>query len=187
VMLAQTGFTFKVNARRSRGEDQLRELNGQILHVEPLATVGLIEDLLHPLVVLQWYDQPRQDLLWLQELANKCKAGGHTFRHVSDFDCNGLLYFIGTNGGTSPWVNPCRHNLVSVASSDGVQLAHGKLEDVLSRRAAPRNCHTKDRRNSWFALDLGVRMLVKRYTLRHARGYRASALRNWQLQGSKVT
>jgi hypothetical protein len=178
--------TFKVIVRRSRGEDQLRELNGQTLHVEPLATVSLIEDLLRPLVVLQWYDRPRKDLSWLQELSSKCKAGGHTFTHVSDFDCNGLMYFIGSNGGKSPWVNPCRHNLVTVASSDGVKLPYGKLEDILSREAAPRNCHTKDRPNSWFAVDLGVRILVKRYTLRHARGYGTSALRNWELQGSKV-
>jgi hypothetical protein len=178
--------TFKVIVRRSRGEDQLRELNGQTLHVEPLATVSLIEDLLRPLVVLQWYDRPRKDLPWLQELASKCKVGGHTFTYVSDFDCNGLMYYIGSNGGTSPWVNPCRHNLVTIASSDGAKLPYGKLEDILSRDAAPRNCHTKDRPNSWFAIDLGVRMLVRRYTLRHARGYGTSALRNWELQGSKV-
>jgi hypothetical protein len=177
--------TFKIIVRRSRGEDQLRELHSQNLHIEPLATIGLIEDLLRPLVVLQWYDRPRKDLPWIQELTNRSKAGGHALTYESDFDSNGLIYYIGSNGGTCPWVNPCRHNLVSVASSDGMKLPYGKLEDILSRDAAPRNCHTKDRPNSWFALDLGVRILIRRYTLRHARGYGTSALRNWELQGSK--
>ena len=177
--------TFKVIVRRSRGEDQLRELDGQTLHVEPLANVGLVEDLLRPLVVLQWYDRPRKDLAWLQELTTRCKVGGRVFSYASDFDTNGLIYYIGSNGGTCPWVNPCRHSLVTVASSDGAKLPYGKLEDMLSRDAAPRNCHTKDRPSSWFAIDLGVRICVRKYSLRHARGYGTSALRNWELQGSK--
>ena len=176
---------FKIVVKRSRGEDQLRELNGQTLHIEPLATIGLVEDLLRPLVILQWYDRPRKDLPWIQELSARSKSGGHVFAYASDFDSNGLMFYIGSNGGTCPWVNPCRHNLVAVASSDGVKLPYGKLEDILSRDASPRNCHTKDKPHSWFAVDLGVRILVRRYTLRHARGYGTSALRNWELQGSK--
>ena len=34
-------------------------------------------------------------------------------------------------------------------------------------------------------MDLGVWLLPTAYTLRHARGYGRSALRSWQLQGSK--
>ena len=47
------------------------------------------------------------------------------------------------------------------------------------------NCHTNDDRRAWFAVDLGVWLLPTAYTLRHARGYGRSALRSWQLQGSK--
>jgi hypothetical protein len=184
----QPGFSFKVMVRRSSDEDHLKDLNGRTLHIEPLVTVNLIEDFLRPLVALQWFERPRKDLPWLLALASKCKAGGYTFAHTSNFDCNGLIYFIGSNGGSSPWVNPCRHNLVTIASSDGVTLPVGKLEDILSRRAEPHDCRTENRPNSWFAVDLGVRMLVKRYTLRHAggRGISQAALRNWELQGSKV-
>ena len=47
------------------------------------------------------------------------------------------------------------------------------------------NCHTNDDRRAWFAVDLGVWLIPSAYTLRHARGYGRSALRSWQLQGSK--
>jgi len=40
-------------------------------------------------------------------------------------------------------------------------------------------------RKAWFAIDLGVWILPTCYTLRHARGYGRSALRNWLLQVSK--
>jgi len=40
-------------------------------------------------------------------------------------------------------------------------------------------------RKAWFAVDLGVWLLPTCYTLRHARGYGRSALRNWLLQVSK--
>ena len=40
-------------------------------------------------------------------------------------------------------------------------------------------------RKAWFAIDLGVWLIPTCYTLRHARGYGRSALRNWQLQVSK--
>ena len=40
-------------------------------------------------------------------------------------------------------------------------------------------------RKAWFAIDLGVWLVPTSYTLRHARGYGRSALRNWQLQLSK--
>ena len=75
--------------------------------------------------------------------------------------------------------------LVSVTSSDGRMLPYGKLEDIVSRQSEARNCHTKDRPNSWFAIDLGVYIIPTAYTLRHSRGYGKSALRSWQLEVSK--
>ena len=45
---------------------------------------------------------------------------------------------------TSEWVNPARHGVVVVSSSDGRQLPYGKLEDILSRESCPLNCHTND-------------------------------------------
>merc|ERR1719228_1375785 len=59
------------------------------------------------------------------------------------------------------------------------------LEDILSRDSNALNCHTNDDRRAWFAIDLGVWIHPKSYTLRHARGYGRSAVRSWQLQGSR--
>ena len=57
----------------------------------------------------------------------------------------------------------------------------------------PKNTHRKSwseyflfcLRNAWFAIDLGLFVIPKSYTLRHARGYGRSALRNWLLEVSK--
>jgi E3 ubiquitin-protein ligase HECTD1 len=49
-----------------------------------------------------------------------------------DFDENGLLYWIGTNGRTAyDWVNPAQYHLVVITSSEGRTLPYGKLEDIL--------------------------------------------------------
>lgn len=106
------------------------------------------------------------------------------FQH--DFDENGVLYFIGSNGGTCEWVNPGAHGLVSVWSSDGRQLPYGRAEDVLSRSPEPLNVHTNDDRRAFIALDLGLNIIPTAYTLRHARGYGRSALRNWLFQVSDM-
>ena len=51
-----------------------------------------------------------------------------------DFDENGLLYWMGTNGKTAgDWVNPAQYGLVVVTSSEGRNLPYGRLEDILSR------------------------------------------------------
>jgi len=64
-------------------------------------------------------------------------------------------------------------------------LPYGRLEDILSRDASALNCHTNDDKKAWFAIDLGVWIVPSAYTLRHARGYGRSALRNWKFQASK--
>lgn len=68
-------------------------------------------------------------------------------------------------------MNPAAHHIVVVSSSDGRILPYGNLEDIFSRDETPANCHTKDDRNSWFAVDTGVWFYPTSYTLRHARGY----------------
>jgi E3 ubiquitin-protein ligase HECTD1 len=74
---------------------------------------------------------------------------------------------------------------VSVTCSEGKQLPYGKLEDILSRDSVSINCHTKDNKKAWFSIDLGLYLIPSGYTLRHARGYGRSALRNWMFQMSK--
>jgi E3 ubiquitin-protein ligase HECTD1 len=80
------------------------------------------------------------------------------------------------------WVNPGQYGLVVITSSDGRNLPYGHLEDILSRDPSAMNCHTNDDKRAWFSIDLGVSIIPTAYTLRHARGYGKSALRNWMLQ-----
>ena len=168
---------------RGPGETGLIDRSGRSLKMEPLATVKQLEKYLLKMVAKQWYDFDRNTFNFIKKLEENQTI---EFAHQSDFDNNGLMYWIGTNGRTvSDWVNPAQYGLVVVTSSDGRTLPYGKLEDILSRDANALNCHTNDDRRAWFAIDLGLWLQPTAYTLRHARGYGRSAVRSWQLQGSR--
>ncbi|XP_050321307.1 E3 ubiquitin-protein ligase Ufd4 isoform X1 [Bactrocera neohumeralis] len=168
---------------RAACETTLFDRTGRTLKMEPLATVGQLAKYLLKMVAKQWYDMDRSTYHYLKKLREHRQ--GMVFKHHYDFDEEGLMYYIGSNGGTCDWVNPAQYGLVQVTSSEGKTLPYGKLEDILSRDSVSVNCHTKDNKKAWFAIDLGVYIIPNAYTLRHARGYGRSALRNWMLQGSK--
>ncbi|KRT81883.1 hypothetical protein AMK59_5650 [Oryctes borbonicus] len=151
--------------------------------MEPLSTVAQLERYLLKMVAKQWYDYDRATFQFLKKLKD---PKYQIFKHNHDFDENGIIYFIGTNGKTcSEWVNPAQYGLVIVTSSDGRNLPYGRVEDVLSRDTSALNCHTNDDKRSWFSIDLGMYVIPSAYTLRHARGYGRSALRNWSFQMSR--
>lgn len=56
----------------------------------------------------------------------------------------------------------------------------------MSRSPEPLNVHTNDDRRAFIAVDLGLQVIPTAYTMRHARGYGRSALRNWLFQVSIV-
>ncbi|XP_049282299.1 E3 ubiquitin-protein ligase Ufd4 isoform X2 [Anopheles funestus] len=179
-------LTKKLSFRLERAtcEQTLFDRTGRNLKMEPLATVGHLNKYLLKMVAKQWYDMERSSFLYLRKM-KEAKPGSLQFKHRHDFDENGIIYYIGTNGKTLEWVNPAQYGLVTVTSSEGKQLPYGKLEDILSRDSVSVNCHTKDNKKSWFAIDLGIFIIPTAYTLRHARGYGRSALRNWMFQMSK--
>ncbi|XP_036006547.1 E3 ubiquitin-protein ligase HECTD1 isoform X3 [Fundulus heteroclitus] len=168
---------------RAPGETALIDRTGRMLKMEPLATVESLEQYLLKMVAKQWYDFERSSFVFVRKLRE-----GQTFifRHQHDFDENGIIYWVGTNAKTAyEWVNPAAYGLVVVTSSEGRNLPYGRLEDILSRDSSALNCHTNDDKNAWFAIDLGLWVIPSAYTLRHARGYGRSALRNWVFQVSK--
>ncbi|XP_026566612.1 E3 ubiquitin-protein ligase HECTD1 isoform X6 [Pseudonaja textilis] len=168
---------------RASGETALIDRTGRMLKMEPLATVESLEQYLLKMVAKQWYDFDRASFVFVRKLRE-----GQTFifRHQHDFDENGIIYWIGTNAKTAyEWVNPAAYGLVVVTSSEGRNLPYGRLEDILSHESSALNCHTNDDKNAWFAIDLGLWVIPSAYTLRHARGYGRSALRNWVFQVSK--
>lgn len=186
-----SGYGLQILTRRLRfrlekrsGDASLIDRSGRCLKTEPLTTVGQLEKYLSKMVAKQWYDYDRSAFAYVRILK---EAGVRIdLTYAQDFDDNGLMYWIGSNAKTtSDWVNPASAGLVIVTCSEGRNLPYGRLEDILSRDASALNCHTNDDRRSWFAIDLGVWIIPSAYTLRHARGYGRSALRNWLLQVSK--
>ncbi|KAK0175018.1 hypothetical protein PV327_008803 [Microctonus hyperodae] len=185
-----SGYGLQILTRRLRfrlekasGESALIDRSGRSLKMEPLSTVQQLENHLLKMIAKQWHDHDRSTFTFVKKIKESNRL---TFQHQNDFDENGLLYWIGTNGKTcSEWVNPGQYGLVIVTSSDGRSLPYGHLEDILSRDQNALNCHTNDDNRAWFSIDLGVWIIPNGYTLRHARGYGKSALRNWMLQASK--
>ncbi|XP_069935909.1 E3 ubiquitin-protein ligase HECTD1 isoform X7 [Cherax quadricarinatus] len=168
---------------RAAGESSLIDRNGRTLKMEPLATVEQLERYLLKMVAKQWYDFDRTSFAFVRKLKEGQKI---VFKNSREFDENGIIYWIGTNAKTAyEWVNPASVGLVVVTSSEGRNLPYGRLEDILSRDASALNCHTNDDKRAWFAIDLGIWFVPSAYTLRHARGYGRSALRNWMFQVSK--
>ncbi|XP_052854486.1 E3 ubiquitin-protein ligase Ufd4 [Drosophila gunungcola] len=185
-----TGYSLQILQKRLRFrleraecESTLFDRSGRTLKMEPLATIGQLSKYLLKMVAKQWYDLDRSTYFYLKKIREH--RTGTVFTHLFDFDEEGLLFYIGSNAKTCDWVNPAQYGLVQVTSSEGKTLPYGKLEDILSRDSISLNCHTKDNKKAWFAIDLGVYIIPTAYTLRHARGYGRSALRNWLLQGSK--
>ncbi|XKL65492.1 hypothetical protein PGB90_008912 [Kerria lacca] len=170
--------------QKAASDTSLVDRSGRSLKMEPLSTVAQLERYLLKMVAKQWYDNDRSTFTFVNKLKDS-NMKLH-FRHQYDFDENGIMYWIGTNAKTFPdWVNPAQYGLVAINASDGRNLPYGRLEDILSRDSAALNCHTNDDKNAWFSIDLGLYVIPTCYTLRHARGYGRSALRNWNFQVSK--
>jgi len=104
------------------------------------------------------------------------------FRYVSDFDTNGLLYYLGTGGGQTAWANPARTSppIVTCTTSG---LHDGSPENICDR--SPATTRTSSGVGAWHKIDLGAHsILPTHYTLRHGYDNKNYSLRNWQLQGS---
>lgn len=103
---------------------------------------GVFMPLLSSQVAKQWYDYERSSYNFVRLLRGNNKI---TFTHMQDFDENGLLYWLGTNGKSMPdWVNPGSVGIVAISTSESRGLPYGKIEDILSRETAALNCHTND-------------------------------------------
>ncbi|KAI6223048.1 HECT-type E3 ubiquitin transferase [Aphelenchoides fujianensis] len=165
---------------------------GRILRTEPLATVGQLRTFLHRMVSKMWFDHPRDTMLFVRELKGLEKRGEPlSLQYESDFDTNGLIWYLGTNArSTSEWTNPAAVGVVAVRCSDGSRMPYGSVETVrgrlavLSRDTNPMNCHSSDSKDAAITIDLGVFIKPTAYSLRHSRGYAKSALRTWDLEGS---
>lgn len=104
---------------------------------------------------------------------------GRTWVYESDFDTNGLLYWVGTDGRTTPYTNPHTSGKVVVTSSSG----NGKKGFIEHSHLETDVC-TANAEGSFVAVQLPMPMVLHRYTLRHGYDGASFSLRSWNLEGS---
>ena len=107
------------------------------------------------------------------------------FTYKSDFDENGVLYYLGTKAGTAPWSNPADAGLIAVTRSSDTR---GKASDAAGRSQSPAFVSSsKSSSGSWQMFDLGAtrRVAPNYYSLRHGNTSGAYRLQSWVLEGSE--
>jgi E3 ubiquitin-protein ligase HECTD1 len=104
---------------------------------------------------------------------------------VSDFDENGILNFLATNGGTTAYVNPhtTRRVIVTLSSKHHSCATEGGFIGRSPPTGRPHHS-TTDAAGSWVAIQLPLPLILTMYTLRHGFPNTAHVLRNWNLEGS---
>jgi len=103
------------------------------------------------------------------------------------FDRNGLVYFLGTEGGTAPFRNPHELKLLTVCHSDfPYALGDGEPALLVAREPWRVDVMTADRVESWIGVDLGPDCCLAptAYSMQHGYFARQNAVRSWVLQGS---
>ncbi|CAM4755870.1 unnamed protein product [Rotaria magnacalcarata] len=161
-------FRFQI---QYKNEQQLfTDRTGKSLKIEPLTTVGQVKTFLASMVSKQWYDYLHGHLEFVKQLKSDIRP---IFTYTSDFDQNGILYWIGTNGKTaSNYTNPCSTGLISVNCSDN-NYSSQQLSDLVSHTLSIDDQDDSEdtiRSFSWIVIDLGLLITPTHFTLRHATG-----------------
>eukprot|EP00475_Leptophrys_vorax_P022175 TRINITY_DN30176_c0_g1_i1.p1 TRINITY_DN30176_c0_g1~~TRINITY_DN30176_c0_g1_i1.p1 ORF type:complete len:1071 (+),score=235.80 TRINITY_DN30176_c0_g1_i1:49-3213(+) len=106
-----------------------------------------------------------------------------SFRHSSDFDTNGLLYYLGSKGLSEPWRNPMDLGEVIVTASD---LSHDSEKERFFVGRETVRLVTKNKDQSWFVVRfVNCRVQPSAYTLRHYSSWDTEVLRSWRFEGSQ--
>lgn len=121
-----------------------------------------------------------------EEIQRLRSMPGRVLNYRKDFDRHGVLYALGTNFGTTAWVNPGSTSvsptrIITTRSSD----EQGDAIDLLRNQRGTIS-GTKDEERSWWCVDLTDKyaLYLTHYTLRHGRDNGMSIMRNWRLEGS---
>ena len=111
---------------------------------------------------------------------------GVALRFQSAFDTNGVLYHIGTAGGTQEYQNPCMSQRVVAQTSDGTGSSTSDTSLFVQHHHDQHiSNHTENSENAWMAVDLGEGRTLRpnHYCLRGDRHYHNN-FQNWHLEGS---
>lgn len=108
------------------------------------------------------------------------------FTYNTDFDKNGLIYYLGTKLGTlSNFTNPQKLGEIKVTMSS-VRVGH-KL--YITSRIKKLNTWTESEENSSITINLGEyrSFELTKYTLRHGFNRSNDSLRNWVIEGCNTS
>eukprot|EP00667_Euglena_gracilis_P003362 EG_transcript_3374 len=138
----------------------------------------------------QYCLQPEEDVAAVHRfgaLEVDPEVTGAAFMYKSNFDTNGILYWIGCNYGTAEYRNPADLGLVTVAASS---CEHGHVNHAVAHPLfSPKHqtFMTESVPGSWLSLFLGVQYVVcpTAYTLKNCIITPCHALANWDFQGSR--
>ncbi|KAJ5070781.1 hypothetical protein M0811_01762 [Anaeramoeba ignava] len=140
----------------------------------------IIESLVKRIDILQNNLIPLEDEIKQFQPRPLC---GISFDYQSDFDTNGIIFYIGSRSLTNTFSNPARDETI------GFHIFTSSIEKGdpldLTSRSTPQ-FWTRDIPSSWVIFDFGENRTVtlNYYTLMHGGNYRADTLRNWDIQGS---
>lgn len=103
-----------------------------------------------------------------------------SFDYSFDFDENGALYYLGTNGGTKIWQNPHTIGQVQAFASS---IGFGQVQDLVGRKCV--NLRTLNEPFSFFGIDFGEGRKIRPtcYTIMN-RNSSTHVLMNWHFEGS---
>jgi len=105
-------------------------------------------------------------------------------RYQSDFDTNGVMHYLGTQGRRAPWRNPAEMGLVSVRMSELASSPPSHPASAIVGREVVRCC-TPGKPDMFFIIDLRDKLLMPtHYSLKHYASWDTECLRNWTLEGS---
>eukprot|EP00817_Percolomonadidae_sp_ATCC50343_P005461 CAMPEP_0117425438 /NCGR_PEP_ID=MMETSP0758-20121206/5699_1 /TAXON_ID=63605 /ORGANISM="Percolomonas cosmopolitus, Strain AE-1 (ATCC 50343)" /LENGTH=644 /DNA_ID=CAMNT_0005209901 /DNA_START=749 /DNA_END=2679 /DNA_ORIENTATION=+ len=118
----------------------------------------------------------------LKDLPVHFKPRSHTgFLYQSDFDTNGILYWLGTNKKTAFYKNPFLLKTVEVTASQ--KLEEGSMQDVISH--TPTKCNFVNGASQHCTIHFKtISVSPTAYTLRHTLTRQTEILRTWDLEGS---
>eukprot|EP01084_Bolivina_argentea_P142515 250369_1 len=115
------------------------------------------------------------------------------FIYESDFDTNGIIYYLGTNFGSEIFKNPslCERNLINIKGAKKETLQSWKHLLNFERRLCrgfyiDSNFNENEYGNAWLMVDFGNNLLIKptHYTIDHCDKLDFEMMKNWNLEGS---
>ena len=106
-----------------------------------------------------------------------------TCRYASDMDTNGAMYWLGTSGLTTAYVNPAHNGAVRVTCS-GLMKDSLPIDHVVGRAVV--RCVTSADPPAWICIELTAAWVAPNaYTLRHYLSWDTECMRSWRLEASR--